>query len=197
MEKIKKGLLWFFNSFIWLGILAFIVDIVSKNIIMANMNEGDSIPLINGFLHITYTVNHGAAFSFGFGNDTANLIIYSIIACGAAIGIITFIALRYNKTNKFVRAGLMLIVAGAIGNLIDRWFYPMHGVVDFIDFCGIWHAIFNFADSFIVIAAFMFIFYFIYEEVKEHKANTEPKVEQEKAVSETEKESENKTDDVK
>ena len=77
----------------------------------------------------------------------------------------------------------MLIVAGAIGNLIDRIFYTASylggshaGVVDFIDFCGIWDAVFNIADCCVVIAACMFIVYTIVEMVKdyikENKENT-------------------------
>ena len=61
----------------------------------------------------------------------------------------------------------MLIVAGAIGNVIDRFIYGK--VVDFIDFYGIWNAIFNVADCCIVIGTIMLIVYLIIEEVKEYR----------------------------
>lgn len=201
MEKFKKALKWFFDSFIWLGILALVIDIVSKRIILslATTEEGPETlaKIIPGFLHVTFTINHGAAFSMGVGNETANLVIYSIVACAASIGIVTYLVLKYKNTNRIVRAGLMMIVAGAIGNLIDRWFFPFHGVVDFIDFCGIWNAIFNFADSFIVVAAFMFIIYFIVEEVKDFRKKQANKPAEEKVVSKTEKEMQNDTDENK
>ena len=81
----------------------------------------------------------------------------------------------------------MCILVGAIGNLIDRIFYGK--VVDFIDFFGIWHAIFNVADSFVVVGTIMLIIYLIVEEVKDYKARKalEPKVEG-KVLSKTEQE---------
>ena len=52
MEKFKSWALWFFKSFIWLGLLLLIIDIVTKNVVVNNMNVGDTVPLIEGFLHI-------------------------------------------------------------------------------------------------------------------------------------------------
>ena len=80
--------------------------------------------------------------------------------------IILIFVRKYKQLNALVKASLMLILAGAIGNLIDRLFYnaaflhsgsSLCGVVDWIDFYGIWGAIFNIADSCIVIAAVLAI----------------------------------------
>lgn len=194
MEKFKKGLVWFLHSYIWLFVIFIITDIVSKNLIVKNMNPGDSIPLIKGFLHITYRVNPAAAFSIGFDNNTANLIIYSIFAIGATIGILFYYIRYYKKISGFIKACLMLVLVGALGNLIDRTFYSAEylknsvgGVVDFIDFCGIWDAVFNVADSCIVIAAIMFLVYAVVEEVKDRKAKTEKMEAREAQLSATEK----------
>ena len=85
----------------------------------------------------------------------------------------------------------MLMLTGAIGNLIDRLFYAQSNfcVVDWIDFCGIWAYIFNLADSGIVVGTIMLIVWLIVEEVKEYKAQKalEPKVEG-KLISKTEQE---------
>ena len=204
MEKFHKGLRWFFHSYIWLFVLGFLTDIISKNIIVANMNPGDSVPLIKGFLHITYRVNPAAAFSIGTGNNVANLILYSVIAGAASIGIIFFYIKSNKKLHGVVKACLMLILAGALGNLVDRLFYSpeyLHsthgGVVDFIDFCGIWDAVFNIADSCIVISALMLIVYFIVCEVKDRKSQSGEKVVVEKAVSKTEKEMQNDENESK
>ena len=153
MEKFIKGLKWFLHSYIWLFLLGIILDIVLKNVIVNNMTVGQSIPVINGFFHITYSVNNAAAFSMGTNNATVNLVMYSVIATLASAGIVFYLVKCYKKIHPLFKASLMLILAGALGNLVDRLCYTpsylgvdYRGVVDFIDFLGIWHAIFNIAD---------------------------------------------------
>ena len=204
MEKFLKGLKWFFHSYIWLFVLGILTDIISKNIIVNNMSVGDSIPLIPNFLHITYSVNTAAAFSIGTGNDVANLVLYSCIAGAASVGIVFYYVKAHKKMHALLKAALMLILAGALGNLVDRLFYTpeylgytARGVVDFIDFCGIWHAIFNIADSCICIGAVLMIIYFIVDEVNERKKHPKPKVEQERVLSETEKQMQKPDDESK
>ena len=183
----KAKLKWFFESFIWLFVLGLVIDIVSKAVIRSNMTEGDSIVLIPHFLAITFSYNDAAAFGMGFSNPEVNKWLYIVVAFIAA-GVILYFYIRKNKVyGKFIKACLMCILVGAIGNLIDRFAYGK--VVDFIDFFGIWHAIFNVADSFVVVGTIMLIVYLIVEEVKEYKANkaNEPKVEG-KVLSKTEQE---------
>ena len=195
MEKFKNGLKWFLKSFIWLFILGIGVDILSKNIIVNTMTLDQKIILIPNFLAIHYTVNNGAAFSMGVGNNVANMIIYIVIAGLASAGIIFYFVKNEKKMSKLLKAPLMLILAGALGNMIDRIFYAesytgasYRGVVDFIDFFGIWNAIFNVADICIVVGAILMIVYIIVEEVKERKTKPKQKVVVEKQVSKTEKE---------
>ena len=97
----------------------------------------------------------------------------------------------------------MLIIAGALGNVIDRLFYSAAylnadgatGVVDWIDFYGVWKFNFNIADSAVVVGAFMLIIYMIVDEIiaysKKRKALKEvevKEVKQEKVLSKTERE---------
>ena len=183
----KAKLKWFFESFIWLFVLGLVIDIVSKAVIRGNMSEGDSITLIPHFLAITFSYNDAAAFGMGFSNPEVNKWIYIVVAF-IAIAVILFFYIRKNKEyGKFLKACLMCILVGAVGNLIDRFAYGK--VVDFIDFFGIWHAIFNVADSFVVVGTIMLIVYLIVEEVKDYKARKalEPKVEG-KVLSKTEQE---------
>ncbi len=170
----KEKLKWFFESFIWLFVLGLVIDIVSKAVIKNNMVEGDSVVLIPHFLAITFSYNEAAAFGMGFKNPEVNRWIYIIVALIASAAILYFYIRKNKSYGKFLKACLMCILVGAIGNLIDRVVYGK--VVDFIDFFGIWHAIFNVADSFIVIGAFMLIIYLIVEEVKDYRAKkaTEP-----------------------
>ena len=136
---------------------------------------------------ISYVVNTNAAFSFGVGSVVANRIFYSIVAfCGFAI-IVTIFVWKYKKLHGVVKACLMLIATGALGNLIDRLFYTPaflynseNGVVDWIDFQVIWPFTFNIADSCVVIGVIMMIVYLIIDEVKLAKAKRKAEVEETK-----------------
>ena len=178
MDKVKKYGLWFFQSFIWLGLLLFIIDIVTKNVVVNNMAVYESIPLIKGFLHITYTVNTKAAFGLGTTSDLANRIVYIVLATVASAVLIFVYVKFYKKLGKMYKACMMMMLVGALGNLVDRVFYTPEylgytavGVVDWIDFCGIWPYIFNWADSCIVVGTIMLIIWLIIEEVQENKKN--------------------------
>lgn len=197
MEKVKKALLWFLNSYIWIFILLFATDIITKNLIVANLDLGEKVELIPGFLRITYSINDKAAFSIGFSNALTNKILYSCVATIATVGILIFFIKKYKTLNGLVKASLMLILVGALGNLVDRLFYSptfLHsgselcGVVDWIDFYGIWGAIFNIADSCVVIAAIMLIIYFVVCEVKESRKEDAEKPAPTKVISKTEQE---------
>ena len=190
-EKILGYLKWFYRSYIWLFIVLFVIDIVTKQVVMHKMTEGQSIVLIPNFLNITLVFNRAAAFGIGFDNPDVNRWLYVVIASLATIGITFFYIRKHKEIGLYLRACLMLVLTGAIGNIVDRLFYAStnHCVVDWIDFCGIWRWVFNIADSAVVIGAFMMIIYLIIDEVKEYrkKKAAEPKVEG-KVLSKTEQE---------
>lgn len=191
-NKIISGLKWFFHSYIWIGILVFIIDIVSKNIIALNMKEGDSIVLIPGFLSISYTINRHAAFGIGPDNPLVSKILYCVIATIASIFLSIYYAKNHKKFPGYVKAAITMVIAGALGNLFDRLVYSpeyLHaidgmpgGVVDFIDFFNgsslhkLWHYIFNIADCGVVIGVGMFVVYLVIEEIKESKQNKKEEV---------------------
>ena len=75
----------------------------------------------------------------------------------------------FNKSyfkNEFMRFGIVIVIAGAIGNLIDRLIYGY--VVDFIDFYLINFPVFNIADCLVCIGAGMLLIHYIFLE-KEKK----------------------------
>ena len=114
-QNIIKGLKWFFHSYIWIGVLLLIVDIVSKNIIANTMQEGESITLIPGFLSISYAINRHAAFGIGPEDPNVSRILYICFASIASVGISIWFAKSHKKMPGYVRAALMIIVAGALG----------------------------------------------------------------------------------
>ena len=147
--------------------------------------------MISNFLSITYTINRHAAFGLGPENPTVSKVLYISVAIIAAILISVYYAKSYKKLPGYVKAALMIIIAGALGNMIDRIFYSpeyLHaingqpaGVVDFIDFFkgsklhDLWHYIFNIADCGVVIGVFMLFIYFIIDEIQTSKKEKENK----------------------
>ena len=207
-EKIIKGLKWFFHSYIWIGILLLIIDIVSKNIVVNVMpGEGATHELIPGFLSFTYVVNRHAAFGIGPEDPTASKILYICFAAAATVGLSIWYIKGHKKMPGYVKAALSIIIAGALGNMIDRIFYTAEylkvvpgygpGVVDFLDFFkgsslhDFWHYIFNIADCGVVIGTFMLLVWAFIDEAQLYRAGkqarAEHEVDNEKVLSESEK----------
>ena len=204
-EKIIKYLKWFFNSYIWLGLILLVIDIVTKNVVVQNQDkitggQNGGVDIIPGFLGINYVINNKVVFGWDvFKNDVANRIVFIVVALLIASGIVVYLIKKWDKTNRFYKACLFMIIAGALGNAIDRIFYTAEylrsdvtGVVDWIDFYGIWGFNFNIADSAVVVAAIMLIIYIITVDIIDYtkKKKLEPKKEEDntKVLSKTEQE---------
>ncbi|MBL8580959.1 MAG: signal peptidase II [Rhizobiaceae bacterium] len=105
------------------------------------------------FLALYRTYNTGVAFSMFSGLGDVGLTIVSL----GVIAFVSFLALRTSPSQTFARAGFALIIGGALGNLIDR---AIHGhVIDYILFhTPVWSfAVFNLADIFISVGAFLVV----------------------------------------
>jgi signal peptidase II len=134
-----------------LGLVVVGLDQLSKHLIASSLYEGESREVIGEFLRLSHIRNSGAAFGMlrGFSG---------LIALGALIGVILFVAMVVKEPGFRTGLGATLVAAGASGNLIDRLFRGPIGrgsVVDFVDF-RFWPA-FNVADSAIAIGALMII----------------------------------------
>ena len=184
-EKLLKGLKWFYKSYIWLGVLLLAIDIITKQVIM---HAGMSAPAVIadwGFVHISYVLNPNAAFGFGATDPNVSRTIYLIVASLISAGLIFYLIWKRKEMKLLIRASLIMVITGAVGNMIDRIFYgPLQGanglfqgmVVDWIDFYWFWGYNFNIADSCIVVAAFILIIYVIVEEVKDYRAKNKSEV---------------------
>jgi len=139
------------KKIILISIITLIIDILTKQLVFNTMIEDQSISIIKDFFSITYAKNTGVAFSFLEGKIPLIIIMTSIII---------ILILKYLKTinlNKYESLCYGLIIGGAIGNLLDRITYGY--VIDFLDFniFGYNFAIFNLADTAIVIGIFTLI----------------------------------------
>lgn len=142
-----------------LGVIAIVVvlDQITKALVRANLDYGESRTIIPGLLDLVHVQNTGAA--FGMLNTVdfpykpfvmvgiAFLALLAIAAYGAQLGF----------HDRLARLGLSLILGGAFGNLIDRAFAGH--VLDFVDvYRGDVHFwAFNVADTAITIGAILVI----------------------------------------
>ena len=106
-EKILNGLKWFFQSFIWLFVILLVIDIITKQVVMHNMTEGQSIVLIPNFLKITLVFNRAAAFGIGFDNPVVNRWLYVSVASVAAVGITFYYVKKNKELSMFIKACLV------------------------------------------------------------------------------------------
>jgi len=142
--------------FSWIAVVVLVLDQLTKVAATNYLTQPGEIVLAP-FLNLVLVHNTGAAFGFlsrasGWQN------IFFITVAVAACGFILWMIRRLNSQDKLLAAGLMLVLGGALGNLIDRL---IHGyVIDFIDFYyGSWHwPAFNAADSAITVGAMLLLF---------------------------------------
>ena len=118
-------------------------DQLSKYLIDSYMLEGETLPIINDFFHLTYVKNRGIA----FGMFQGKLDIISIATIIAIVAIAYYLYKERNKLSMIEKMGFIYILARAIGNMIDRAFRGF--VVDMVDFRGVWSYVFNLADVWI------------------------------------------------
>ena len=145
-----------------LSILLIVIDQAVKIWVRGNIPLGQSIPFIPRLMDLTYTQNTGAAFS-SFSGMTWILTLVSLV-CSVAIA--------YLMWKKFFpgfwgRLSLSLILAGAVGNLIDRALLGY--VTDMFETTFMNFAVFNVADICVVVGGFLMVFYalFLWDKDKE------------------------------
>ena len=126
-------------------------DRVTKIFFSNELSLGESIPVIRNIFHCTLVHNTGIAFGL-FKNQGIVFIIIPFIA----VVLIAF-NIYYHRNNTQVSrmyiVGFSLILAGALGNLVDRLSFGY--VIDFIDF-RVW-PVFNIADSAITIGTVLIL----------------------------------------
>ena len=145
------------SLFPWIGLSLIIVlfDQVTKITIERSFAYAETLP-ITGFFNLIKVYNPGAAFSFLGDAGGWQRYLFSAIALGAVA--FCLVMMKKNASQRLFCFALALIMAGAIGNLIDRLAYGH--VIDFLDFYwrGLGHfPAFNIADIAISVGAVLFV----------------------------------------
>ena len=143
-------------------LLLVILDQVTKQYIVSIFdNEGDFIPVIDGFFSITYHLNTGGAFSMLEGQ----MWLFYFVTLIAFILFFYLIREVDFVEKKIFSIAVILLIAGAIGNFIDRLLFQE--VVDFLDFIifGWDFAVFNVADICLVVGMIFFAYDVLMEDL--------------------------------
>ena len=140
------------------------VDQITKHIALTKLKPIGNTTFIKGFMDFTFVENRGAAFGILNGKIWLLLVLAAIIC---AVIIYSMLKMPKTKEYRLLKAALTLILAGAVGNVIDR---VIRGyVVDFFEFTFISFPVFNMADIYVVVGAIamaLIMIFFIKDEDK-------------------------------
>ena len=151
-----------------ISLVIVIIDQISKYIIRSTMELHETIPVVKNLFHLTYVSNDGMAFGINFPGG-----IYLFTIASFILTIILIVYLWYERKGDIIlRISLALIIAGAIGNFIDRAMYKE--VVDMFDFIfwGYHWYIFNVADSAVTVGMILYLIYSFFIQPKKQTTKT-------------------------
>ena len=135
----------------WLILIALIIaaDQATKLWVLAALEPYQVVPVLPMF-NLTLVFNQGAAFSFLADAGGWQRWFFAGLAVAVSVALLVWLK-RLGEHERLTGAGLSLVAAGAVGNLIDRLAYGH--VVDFLDvYWRSWHwPAFNVADSAITV----------------------------------------------
>lgn len=126
------------------------MDQLTKWVARISLMPGESFPVLPDFFHFTLVYNRGIA--FGLFNQNPSILFILISMSLVLLAIIARQAYA-EKSSRLGWWGMALILAGAIGNWIDR--FRFQAVVDFLDF-RVW-PVFNLADTAITVGVGLYL----------------------------------------
>jgi len=202
-EGAKQKFTWtwrnFFFSFAWMAIVLIVLDQLTKWLVMNNIGTssstflssdgtivayGKTVTLIPNFLYIICALNEGSAFSVGASVSWMRYV-FIVISWGASVVMVYYWRKHLDKHDNLMNSIIMLCLAGAMGNAIDRAFYwqgtvGFSGVIDWVQFYLIKGTkylypfpTFNIADSCLTIGVVMAVVTLIVRDIKDKKNEKE------------------------
>ncbi len=133
------------------------LDQYTKYLAINHLKNRPALVLIDGVLELQYLENRGSA--FGMLQNQKFIILFVGIVFLAVIIFFLF-RLPLQKKYNIVHILLSVVIAGGIGNMVDRFRFDY--VVDFISFVLINYPIFNVADCYIVVAMIILFLLFVF-----------------------------------
>lgn len=154
----KKRVLCLFLDIVLFAVLVYL-DQITKALAVKNLKDKPAYVLMEGVFELHYLENRGAAFGM---LQNQKVLFIAIAAVMLVVIAYMLIRLPRNKHYAALEILLVLVAAGAVGNLIDR--ASLNYVVDFFYFKLINFPIFNVADIYVsvscVLLAVLLIFFY-------------------------------------
>lgn len=140
-----------------LFVILVIADQLTKHLAVVRFKNQAAYNLINGILEFNYLENRGAAFGV-----LQNQKYFFVFVALIFIGVIVFVLIKVPTQKKYYSLNILLVMiaAGAVGNMIDRVRYDY--VVDFIYLVCIQFPIFNVADIYVTTATVILVFQILF-----------------------------------
>ena len=140
-----------------LFVILVIADQLTKHLAVVRLKNQAAYNLINGILEYNYLENRGAAFGV-----LQNQKYFFVFVALIFIGVIVFVLIKVPTQKKYYSLNILLVMiaAGAVGNMIDRVRYDY--VVDFIYLVCIQFPIFNMADIYVTTATVILVFQILF-----------------------------------
>ena len=140
-----------------LFVILVIADQLTKHLAVVRLKNQAAYNLINGILEFNYLENRGAAFGV-----LQNQKYFFVFVALIFIGVIVFVLIKVPTQKKYYSLNILLVMiaAGAVGNMIDRVRYDY--VVDFIYLVCIQFPIFNVADIYVTTATVILVFQILF-----------------------------------
>ena len=153
--SLKKKFFLFLDLLMIAGLIA--LDQYTKQWAKVYLKDKPAYNLINGILELNYLENQGAAFGM-----LPNQKVFFIFVSFVILFVVGYVLLKVPDQKKYTILHFLfsLIVAGSIGNMIDRVRYDY--VVDFIYFVRINFPIFNVADIYATVSAIVLLFLLLF-----------------------------------
>lgn len=139
------------------------IDQFIKMTVITNLKPIGSITCIPGLLEFTYIENTGAAFGFFSGFSWVIMALTMLLS----LALLVFL-FRYKHHTFLSNTACILVVAGGIGNLIDRFAFGY--VVDYIHVL-FFPYVFNFADCCVVVGAILFAVWYLFIKDKKEQGD--------------------------
>ena len=136
-------------------VVLILLDQGVKYLVKTGIPLGGSVPFLPGIVGFTHIRNTGAAFSMLSGARW-----FFIVLTVAFVIFAMWVLLKKKLRHPLGTWSWVLVIAGAVGNLIDRAIYGY--VVDMIQVQFINFAIFNVADIFVVVGGIAFCIYYAF-----------------------------------
>lgn len=139
------------------GIVLILLDQGTKLWALTSLKPIHSMTLVEGFMDLTFVENRGVAFGMFSGQRWFILLLTAVIT---VVLVCFYRSLPRKKEYRAVRVSILLILSGAVGNIIDRLFRGY--VVDFFEFTFFEWPVFNVADIYVVAGVILLAFLLIF-----------------------------------